>query len=79
MQPLPPVGVEVGFRVGRSRQFRLESESKLDPESVGVRSFSWSRNRNRYITDPDSDWSFRQVPTFETVALFDEINVTLKR
>ena len=47
MQPLPPVGVEVGFRVGRSRQFRLESDSKLDPESVGVRSFSWSRNRNR--------------------------------
>ena len=34
MQPLPPVGVEVGFRVGRSRQFRLESESKLDPESA---------------------------------------------
>ena len=31
------------------------------------------------MTDPDPDWSFRQVPTFETVALFDEINITLKR
>ena len=26
------------------------------------------------MTDPDPDWSFRQVPTFETVALLDEIN-----
>ena len=31
------------------------------------------------MTDPDSNWSFRQAPKFETVTLFDEINITLNR
>ena len=33
------VAAEAGFGFGRSRQFWLESESKLDSESVGVDSF----------------------------------------
>ena len=48
-KPLPPVlsrhhqcckvAAEAGFGFGRSRQFWLESESKLDSESVGVDTF----------------------------------------
>ena len=32
-------GVQAGFGVGRGRQFRLQTESKLDSGSVGVGSF----------------------------------------